>query len=93
LKIIIGFEGFMEKTIDVLAVGNAIVDVFSTCDDDFLDQQSIGKGMMNLVDAERSAALYADLGQSEKNVRRVGSQYGGWHCRTWRCGGLCRTCA
>ena len=56
----------MEKTIDVLAVGNAIVDVFSTCDDDFLDQQSIGKGMMNLVDAERSAALYADLGQSEK---------------------------
>ena len=56
----------MEKTIDVLAVGNAIVDVFSTCDDDFLDQQSIGKGMMNLVDAERSAALYADLAQSEK---------------------------
>ena len=56
----------MEKTIDVLAVGNAIVDVFSTCDDGFLDQQSIGKGMMNLVDAERSAALYADLGQSEE---------------------------
>ncbi len=57
---------FMEKTIDVLAVGNAIVDVFATCDDSFLGQRSIGKGMMNLVDAERSAALYADLGQSEK---------------------------
>lgn len=56
----------MEKTIDVLTVGNAIVDVFSTCDNGFLEQQSIGKGMMNLVDAERSAALYADLGQSEE---------------------------
>ena len=56
----------MEKTVDVLAVGNAIVDVFSSCGDGFLDQQSIGKGMMNLVDAERSAALYADLGQSEE---------------------------
>lgn len=57
---------FMKKTIDVLAVGNAIVDVFATCDDGFLDERSIGKGMMNLIDAERSAALYADLGKSEK---------------------------
>ncbi len=56
----------MKKTIDVLAVGNAIVDVFATCDDVFLDARSIGKGMMNLVDAERSAELYADLGKSEK---------------------------
>ena len=54
----------MEKTLDVLAVGNAIVDVFSSCDDGFLDQQSIGKGMMNLVDAERSAALYANRDMS-----------------------------
>ena len=51
----------MNKTIDVLAVGNAIVDIFATCDDDFITARDIGKGMMNLVDANRSAALYADL--------------------------------
>ena len=55
----------MSKTIDVLTVGNAIMDVFATCDDAFLDERSIGKGMMNLVSAEQSAALYADIGRSE----------------------------
>ena len=33
----------MEKTIDVLAVGNAIVDVFSTCDDDFLESSQLAR--------------------------------------------------
>jgi len=56
----------MEKTIDVLTVGNAIMDIFATCDDAFLAERSIGKGMMNLVDAARSATLYADLGDCEQ---------------------------
>lgn len=51
----------MTKSIDVLTVGNAIVDIFATCDDAFIDQRDIGKGMMNLIDADRSASLYADL--------------------------------
>ena len=51
----------MNKSIDVLAVGNAIVDIFATCDDDFITARDIGKGMMNLIDANRSAALYGDL--------------------------------
>ena len=42
----------MEKKFDVLTVGNAIMDVFATCDDTFLSDRSIGKGMMNLVDAD-----------------------------------------
>ena len=49
------------KSLDVLAVGNAIVDIFARCDDAFLDRQGIGKSMMNLVDAERSAQLYGAL--------------------------------
>ena len=51
----------MSSPLDVLTVGNAIVDIFSRCDDGFLAAREIGKGMMNLVDAERSAALYADI--------------------------------
>lgn len=51
----------MSSTLDVLTVGNAIVDIFARCDDDFLAARDIGKGMMNLVDAGQSAALYADI--------------------------------
>ena len=51
----------MSSSLDVLTVGNAIVDIFARCDDAFLAARDIGKGMMNLVDAERSAALYADI--------------------------------
>jgi len=47
----------MTSQLDVLCVGNAIVDVFARCEDDFLGKHAIGKGMMNLVDAERSAVL------------------------------------
>jgi sugar/nucleoside kinase (ribokinase family) len=52
---------FMSSRIDVLAVGNAIVDIFATCDDDFLARHGVGKGMMNLVDAAQSAALYTAI--------------------------------
>ena len=51
----------MSQPLDVLTVGNAIVDIFARCDDGFLAARDIGKGMMNLVDAPRSAALYADI--------------------------------
>ena len=51
----------MSSRIDVLAVGNAIVDIFATCDDDFLAGHGVGKVMMNLVDSAQSAALYAAI--------------------------------
>ena len=50
-----------DKNLDVLTIGNAIVDVFAICDDAFLETHDIGRGMMNLVDAERSAKLYDEL--------------------------------
>ena len=52
-------EGLMSPKMNVLTVGNAIVDIFARCEDEFLNLQEIGKGMMNLVDAARSAQLYA----------------------------------
>ena len=46
---------------DVLAVGNAIVDVIAPADDAFLQAQGLVKGSMGLVDAARSAELYAAM--------------------------------
>ncbi len=47
---------------DVLTVGNAIVDIISNCEDTFLSENSITKGAMNLVDAERAELLYERMG-------------------------------
>ena len=69
---------------DVCAVGNAIVDVLSPCDDAFLSEQSLTPGSMQLVDADQSAALYdamaagveASGGSAGNTVAGVGS-FGG----------------
>lgn len=69
---------------DVCAVGNAIVDVLSPCDDAFLSAQSLTPGSMQLVDADQSAALYdamaagveASGGSAGNTVAGVGS-FGG----------------
>jgi sugar/nucleoside kinase (ribokinase family) len=69
---------------DVLAVGNAIVDVLAPCDPSFLEAQGLTAGSMQLVDAERSAALYAAMaagveasgGSAGNTVAGVGS-FGG----------------
>ena len=45
-----------KKSYDI-PVGNAIIDVFSQCDDDFLQQRAIEKGGMNLIDAAASQSL------------------------------------
>ena len=44
--------------IDVLFVGNAILDVLSSCEDSFLTDHDIEKGGMNLIDEERALYLY-----------------------------------
>jgi sugar/nucleoside kinase (ribokinase family) len=46
---------------DVLAIGNAIVDVIAHADDDFLDRQHLVKGSMQLIDADRAEELYAAM--------------------------------
>lgn len=52
-----------EKTFDVLCVGNAIVDIIARCkDDEFLIENDIIKGAMNLIDAERAEFLYSRMG-------------------------------
>lgn len=51
-----------EPLYDVVAIGNAIVDIVGRCDDAFLDKHSAPKGHMRLVDEVTVAALYADMG-------------------------------
>lgn len=50
------------RSVDVVGVGNAIVDVLVTTSDDFVGQQGLAKGSMTLIDADRAAELYGMLG-------------------------------
>ena len=47
--------------IDVLFVGNAIMDVLSSCEESFLKEHDIEKGGMNLIDEERALYLYSSM--------------------------------
>lgn len=47
---------------DVLTIGNAIVDIIARCEDQFLDDNGIIKGAMNLIDSERALTLYSLMG-------------------------------
>ena len=47
---------------DVVAVGNAIVDVLASADDEFLARHEMTKGSMQLIDADIAHALYGDIG-------------------------------
>ena len=47
---------------DVVGIGNAIVDVLSHSDDDFLARQKMPKGSMSLIDEKRAEAIYNAMG-------------------------------
>jgi len=49
---------------DVVAIGNAIVDIIARCEESFLVRNGIEKAHMHLVDADRITALYNDIGQA-----------------------------
>lgn len=48
-------------SLDVIGVGNAIVDVVSQCDDAFLAAHGIPKGGMILIDENQARAIYAAM--------------------------------
>jgi sugar/nucleoside kinase (ribokinase family) len=51
-----------DPTLDVLAIGNAIVDVIARADDAFLAAEGLEKGGMRLIDAGQATDLYARMG-------------------------------
>lgn len=52
----------MTNSLDVVAIGNALVDVLAHSDDDFLTGRGIEKGSMSLINAEQAETLYGQMG-------------------------------
>lgn len=50
------------SSLDILGIGNAIVDVISRADDGFLAARGMHKGGMALISTEEAEALYAAMG-------------------------------
>ena len=51
-----------DDRIEVLGIGNAIVDVISQSDEEFLETQGLSKGAMTLIDGEGAELLYKAMG-------------------------------
>src|SRR5713226_4789297 len=57
-----GDSRMSSAVIDVVGVGNAIVDVIAHADERFIAEQGLAKGAMTLIDAERAESLYRAMG-------------------------------
>src|SRR5437870_4244902 len=51
-----------ETRLDILCIGNAIVDVIANATDDFLSGEGLVKGSMRLINADEAERLYSHLG-------------------------------
>ena len=51
-----------DTSLDVLCIGNAIVDVIADASDDFLTAEGLTKGTMRLIDAGEAERLYSHMG-------------------------------
>ena len=52
--------------LDVVAIGDAIVDVIATADDSFLEGHGLTKGSMQLLSTQQADALYAAMGPARE---------------------------
>jgi len=55
-----------EPRYDVIAIGNAIVDVVSSCSDELIEELGMPKGGMTLIDADQATALYDTMGPARE---------------------------
>lgn len=51
-----------DTRLDVLAIGNAIVDIIADADDAFIQAEGLTKGSMRLLDADEATRLYERMG-------------------------------
>lgn len=51
-----------KEPVDIVGIGNAIVDVLSKTDDAFLQSERLNKGAMTLIEEEQAEALYKKMG-------------------------------
>jgi sugar/nucleoside kinase (ribokinase family) len=52
--------------LDVVAIGDAIVDVIATCEDAFITERGLTKGSMQLLTTEQADDLYAAMGPARE---------------------------
>ena len=55
-----------QPTRDVVAIGNAIVDVMAPCEDALIDQLGMTRGGMTLIDTDQAHALYGAMGPARE---------------------------
>ncbi len=55
-----------EPRYDVIAIGNAIVDVMAPCEEDLIEELGLTKGGMTLVDTVRARELYDAMGPARE---------------------------
>jgi sugar/nucleoside kinase (ribokinase family) len=55
-----------DPRLDVLCIGNAIVDVIANTSDEFLSEEGLVKGSMRLIDAEEAERLYSHMGPAHQ---------------------------
>ena len=51
-----------DLNLDVVGIGNALVDVITPCDDEFVTSHGVVKGSMTLIDTDRAESLYRAMG-------------------------------
>lgn len=49
------------KTYELVGIGNAVVDVITQCDDNFLGHMGIEKAIMQLIEQDRAEVLYGSM--------------------------------
>lgn len=54
------------SSLDIVAIGDAIVDVIATADDHFIEQQGLPKGGMQLLSTSQADELYAAMGPARE---------------------------
>ena len=57
-----GTPSAASRRLDVVGIGNALVDVLSHEDDAFVEQHALERGAMTLIEMDRAEALYAAMG-------------------------------
>jgi sugar/nucleoside kinase (ribokinase family) len=56
----------MTKKYQIVGVGNALVDVLAHCEDSFLAEMGIDKGVMQLIQTDRAAELYGKMAAAQE---------------------------
>lgn len=55
-----------EATLDVVGIGNAIIDLLAHAEDDFLTEHQLAKGSMTLIDEPTAERLYTAMGATTR---------------------------